>query len=678
MKPFSSIIAFAILFLIPITVVCQKTELKKAESYYDRGEYFAALENYLLAQEAGLKPDIETKKKIARCYYYLNNVDKAFELFFEMEDQLSGKDIFLFASTRHRFGDYEGAIEWYEKAKKEGENPIQINELIKSCQWALTNQEFLPVRVTPSAILTFGQSFGIQYYKKGVVYSSASGEGNKKNVDKQGNSFLNLYYSDIVDGQIQPEKRLFSKNLVFPYHVGAISFSPDFNTMYFTKSVRVRGGKSLLKLYSVEFDGTDWGNETELSINSNEYDCAHPAVSPDGKFLYFVSNKKGGYGGKDLYGAEIKGKNKFGEVTNLGKDVNSFGEEMFPVVNSDNILYFSSDGHYGFGGLDIFSAEFINGRWTNVRNMMKPINSNYDDFGYVIDPSNPKLGFLSSMNFGDHQKDNIFYVSPRAEDVVSSEDRRPIAGMDLITDAKKEPVEQPVVKPVEDVKLPDETTKLPGGLSALITSTFNGSPVVGATVVVRDANTGEIVAQATSNAAGKFEIVIPAKFKTAEQEFEIELSKGNEFIPKKMIVNIQELEDLQKGGFTLTPIFNDVVLDDISGMVIPYRGDEITAEGYKILDRLAAYLLQNPNIVIKLNGHTEARGNRFTNLMVSQQASETAESYLVKKGINEQNIIPRGYSERYLLNRCKRGIYCEDAEHLKNRRIEVVVWRILQ
>ncbi|MGM0377298.1 MAG: OmpA family protein, partial [Bacteroidota bacterium] len=128
---------------------------------------------------------------------------------------------------------------------------------------------------------------------------------------------------------------------------------------------------------------------------------------------------------------------------------------------------------------------------------------------------------------------------------------------------------------------------------------------------------------------------------------------------------------------TLTPVFDDAELDDIGTMVIPYRGENITDEGKEVLDQLAGYLKNNPDVVVKLNSHTDARGKKYDNLQVSQRVAEKAEDYLMERGIDDKNMIPRGYGERYLVNDCERGRLCEEEEHLENRRIEVVVWRRL-
>jgi outer membrane protein OmpA-like peptidoglycan-associated protein/tetratricopeptide (TPR) repeat protein len=670
MKPLSYCIAFLLFFCIAENIHAQSSELRKANKEFDSGEYFQALEYYKAAEQAGLKPDLETQKRIARCYYYLNSIDKAFELFSDFHDKLEGHDIFLYANICQRVELYEDAITWYEKSKKANEDPLMVGALIKGCQWALANSTLTNVLANPTSLLTFGQSFGVQYYKNSVVYSSADESKSNKNVDKQGMSFLNLFYSDIVNGDIQSTKKLFSEKLVFPFHVGAICFSSDLNTMYFTKSVLVKGGRNVMKIFVVRKEGNDWGEQKELSFNSNDYDCAMPAISRDGKYLYFVSNKPGGIGGKDIYFAEIKKNDNFGEVKNVGNSVNTFGNEVFPVINPDNKLYFSSDGHYGFGGWDIFSSEYIDGKWTNITNLLQPINSRYDDFCYVLDPNDLTTGILSSNRGGDGTKDYILMVKPKVENKDTTEDIRPIIGLEML---KTTP--DTAKKVIETV--PAIENGLPTAISSLLTSTFKGTVISGASIIVKDPTTGEIIGQATTDEKGSFVINIDEKYRKEDQEFEIEISKGNEFKPKKLIVNIKEIEDLRKNGITLTPVFNDQVLDDIGGMTIPYVGNEITAEGYKTLDRLAVYLLSNPNIVVKLNGHTDARGNRFINLTISQQVAEKAEMYLKSKGVNDINMIPRGYAERYLLNKCRRGVYCDDAEHLKNRRVEVVVWKRL-
>ncbi|RCW30220.1 OmpA family protein [Marinilabilia salmonicolor] len=690
----NKVFSLLLLFILTSAIVQgQSREVRRGNSFYEDGEWFKALELFEEARDAGEDLSVQTQIRIANCYFELNNIDDAFNLFMELEPQLKGQDLFTYAKTTHRFGFYQGAIELYNRCLDQGiGNSAQIQELIRSCEFAIENEALrTDYYVNPSDLATYGQSFGIQYYKDGVVYSSSSGDADE--LDRYGRAFLNLYYSPIEDGEIQ-EAGLFSENLVFDYHVGAIAFTSDEETMYYTKSVRVRGGDSRIKIFRVTFENGEWGNEEELSINSDKYDCAYPAVTPDDKYLIFASNMSGGHGGTDLYIAERRGNGRFGQVRNLGATINTFGDERFPFVSKDYKMYFASNGHLGFGGLDIFETEHQGGTtWVNPINLMKPFNSNKDDFGYVIDPNDPQQGFLSSNRLGSGATDAIFYVEPRGEEdetEEAEEEMVPMGGIiydeaELIVDQAEttpepEPEPDPVVEVIPEPQPEPEVdlSAFPDAFSTSVNSTFNGTEIPDALVVVRDNASDAVVVRGATDRNGKIHLIIPDEYRKENQSFDITVSKGDEYNSRNMLVDIMELEDIARNGIELTPIFDDAELDDIGTMVIPYRGENITPEGQKVLDQLAVYLKNNPRAVVKLNAHTEARGNKYNNLLTSQKVAEKAEQIMMEKGIDDRNLIPRGYGERYLINKCKRGKLCDESEHLANRRIEVVVWKMLE
>ncbi len=676
MKPSSLILFLLIAFGSSTTVLAQRSELKKAKDFLANEEYYKALEYYDLAKDKGATFNVETQIEIARCYYLLKDIQTAFNKYIELEDNLSGIDVVYYASCWHMESGYETAIEWYTKAKKEGQNPLDMNILIKACEWARDNSDYDPnVVVIPEGAFIGDQSFGVQYYKDGVVFSGDK-QGRSKELDRFGKGILNLAFAKIVDGEIEETSKNFSKNLESDFHVGATAFTSDFKRIYYTKVVRIKGGITRIKIFTSEYNGEDWVNERELGINSDEFDVAYPALSPDDKYLYYSSNKsQGSFGGKDLYRALIKSSGDASNGENLGKDINTFGDEEWPFIDANGDLFFASNGHLGFGGLDIFKAQKTESGFDFVTNMLQPINSGKDDFGYVLSPNDPTQGFLSSNRLGNGRDDAVFSLAPPSEEEIDT-DAPPIFGLEEEPVVEETPVDTvpdtPVIIPTVDLSM------FPTSLSTKLTSTYNGIAIAGAEVLIRDANDGTLVASGVTGDDGRVSIVIPDEYKNDEQEFEIKFSKGDEFNPKRMIVNIMELEDINNNGLSLTPIFKDDVLDDIGTMIIPYEGNEITKEGLAVLDELAVYLLQNPNIVVKLNGHTEAKGNRYNNLNVSQSIAEKAEQIMMTKGINGDQMIPRGYGERYLKNKCKRGVYCTDSEHLINRRIEVVVWRIME
>ncbi len=915
-----------ILFLFVTLSVTAKDSFSKGEQFYNKGDYYSALESYKSISPKVFDEKLVVNIKIARCYYQLNKMQEAYKTFFDYRDLLKGEDIFMYANALNKTGNYKEAIKWYYNVPKNIADSLNVRDLINSSRWAMRTNISVPVNLKPTRLSDLGQSFGIQYYKEGVVFSAPEQKSKNSNKrDHHGLSFQNLYFSDLKDNEIGITQKKFSSKLKFPYHIGAISFSHNYSRIYYTKTVRIKGNKSVLKVFSANYDpkSEDWINERALSFNSDAYNSAHPAVSPDSKYLYFTSDMPGGIGGKDLYRVTILANNTYGVAQNLGRDINTFADEMFPFIGVDNTLYFSSNGYPGFGSLDVYKSKQENNKWSEVENMMLPINSSYDDFAYTINPNDTKTGFISSdrgnrpdviysiniikkapvklssvlENATDgspvakgrvtvfdaitgkeighsttdkygafeiaipeeyRDKDQPIIIKTAQSEYESREikvpaskiqdinnrrlplkpknenlpealhttlldiyDRSPIVdkkvvlkdkntdkyigqtvsdslgivnidipnefrksdqdfnieledgggypaqkitvsmaeldyvkkkGLDLqpkkteipayfssrltsivtnkpianakinIKDIRTGKVVGTTITDIQgnfDVEIPDnykkegqvfnvEVADVPGYLdekldvsiyniqkmkdrgielkpedkfsvevsSKLITS-FNGEPIVGAVVTLKDAVTGEVIGETISKEDGSFIIFISDVYKGIK-DFIIEIKRGDDFTPKSILASIEDLKNLKQDGILMTPIFNDQMLDEMNTMVIPHNRKEITQIGYLTLDKLAIYLKNNPKVVIKLNGHTDVRGERFENLSVSQEMANKAEEYIRNKGVSQKNIIPRGYGERYVINKCRRGQQCSLTEHIQNNRIEVVVWRILK
>lgn len=673
------IIAFA--FIFSPEAFGQRKELKKARASYEDEDYYVASQCYQDAINLGAELSLEDQLKRGHCYYELNQMSLVYEIYDPIKDDLSGDYIFYYASALHNLPWYEEAIKWYQKAKLShvSKSSTVLNQLIESCKWADNNsRQNMDWLVNPCfPLATQGQSFGVQYFGNQLVYSSASEEDSDQR-DQFGNPFLNLYCIDIDEkGDVKEgTQRVFSENLLSPYHVGAISFTSDKKHMYYTKTENEKG-QSYVRIFIADYIDGDWQNDRCVSFIKDDFDYAHPAVSPDDKYLFFVSNRDGGFGEKDIWYVEILGNNKYSSIKNCGKNVNTFDDECYPVINQDGKLYFSSRGHYGLGGLDIFSAELINGKWQNVQNLRKPFNSEKDDFCYVQMPNQPLRGFLSSNRYDRGLADVIFTVMDRS--LKPEEPKKEVAEELLFFDEDMAPAEEPVLTPapivtpepepviiVEDVK--------PYIFTASVLSTYNNEKIVGAKVTIVDQTTGNTVGSGTSDADGSVIITVDGNLVKSNPDLVVKTQKEG-FNPKNYDTNCKELDQLSREGLRMTPIFNDHVLDDISGMEIVY-GQDLDDNVKRMLDKLAAYLLQNPNIVVKVNAHTEAKGNRYGNLSVSQNMADKAVEYMVSKGVNKDQLIPRGYGERYLKNRCHRGVYCDKSQHAENRRIEIVVWNV--
>lgn len=662
--------------------LAQKKEIRKAKAAFDDEDWYHCTIYYQQATEKGAVLGLDDTKRVARSNFELNQKMKAFELYSEIQDNLSDEDIYYYARTLHCIGLYDDAISWYDKAKKSGAisgKVMQVNDMIASCRWALANGTLTPgVIVNPNyAFLDVTQSFGVQRYKDKVVYSYASANSDK--IDKNGNPFLNLYTLEFKDGKVQEgTPQLFSQNLQSEYHVGAISFTSDKKHIFLTKTVYVNK-EPRVKIFVADFDGNDWVNERPVEFDSDDYDFAHPSVSPDDKYLYFVSNMPDhtkiygkdvkNYGGKDIYRAEFVGDvNKFKKVENLGAEVNTYGDEIYPVLNPDGKLYFSSDSRYGFGGLDIYCSEFIEGKWQNTRNMLMPYNSSGDDFYYLRYSDDEPSGLLSRFDFANSSDRDMFYdVIVFKQDATTVTEIPPVFGAEGIILPEE-------VAPQTQINEDNSAVVESLDWSVKVYSTYNNEIVQGAKVVISDEATDKEIASASTSADGSVTIPIPTSSTQDGKEVVIVVTKDG-YNEKTIQVNEEEFIELSKEGIKLTPIFNDTVLDDISGMTIAYS-DDFDAEAKQTLDKLAAYLLKSPGVTVKLNAHTEAKGNRYGNLQISQKMADKAKEYLVAKGVNANQLIPRGYGERYLLNRCHRGVYCDAAQHKVNRRIEVVVWNV--
>ncbi len=284
-----------------------------------------------------------------------------------------------------------------EKLYEKGEEPNQV--FIRNA--SLINTEHL--------------EFSPAFYQNGIVYVTSRRSSGA--VDpKTGETFFELYYAELdIDGMpMKPQE--FSINLNSQVHEGPVSFNRSWDKVYFTRNstspeIRKSDKKAIshLKIYEATKGKFDWENVRELPFNSDEYSVMHPSLAPDGRRLYFSSDMPGGYGGFDLYMSEKVG-DAWSLPINLGPDINTKANEVFPFMHESGILFFSSDGHKGMGGLDLFMVNISGSKWSKVSNLGQPFNSARDDFGFILNPEG-NFGFLSSDRAGGYGKDDIYQVS---------------------------------------------------------------------------------------------------------------------------------------------------------------------------------------------------------------------------------------------------------------------------
>jgi outer membrane protein OmpA-like peptidoglycan-associated protein len=413
-----------ILFFCIATAFSQSV-LRKAERHYKDLAYAQASKEYTQYLGDKKKPSVKTLLHAAESNYYIGNMAAAGPLY-EKAYILEGNSL------------EEVYVNHYILSLRSEENYAKADELQlqrlnqKSDSRAIkqfnTQKQYLdsicalPPKFSVANISgnTAMADFGTAFYGDKIVFTSAKDamrDGAKKYAWNQ-QPYLALYVAnrDTVTGNFSGEKK-FLQAAQTAYHNAAPAFSPDLKMVYATvnnvdktrKLQNDKKGTNNVQLVYGEIKNGILASKTVAAFNSNAYSAGQPAVSPDGKWLYFVSDMPGGYGETDIYKVRILNNNKLGEPENLGPVINTSGKEMFPFI-SNEVLYFSSDGHYGLGGLDVFASAITkNDKFSQPTNLGKPINSNRDDFAFIID-NGGKTGYVSSNRAGGKGDDDIYYI----------------------------------------------------------------------------------------------------------------------------------------------------------------------------------------------------------------------------------------------------------------------------
>lgn len=474
-------------------------------------------------------------------------------------------------------------------------------------------------------------------YNNGFLYFTSNREGGKIYLNN-GTHFTNIYKVKTKGANVQME----SMKALDPIfndpntNEGSIAISADGNSVIFAKGNHGKPtGTDNVNLYTSRFRNGKWTNPRILNICDPKAWDSSPALSADGRTLYFSSNRKGGYGGTDLYVAKLDPRGRWVDVRNLGEAINTFGNEVFPFVSDDGKLYFSSDGHPGFGQLDMFEATRSKGIIT-VKNMGEPINSSADDFG--IHEFNLTRGFFTSNREGGKGDDDIYtYVN---EDPDLKIVKYVLEGVTVtIDDGGKE------------VVLPNSKVTLTGLDDEIIDEAFTGSK-------------------------GNFKFqVFP------EEDYDLIGEKANFFTTRKGFTTIGKSVDKStltefettitfKVKIILEPIVLDqpVVLDNIYYDLDKW---DIRDDAAKELDKLVTTLKDNPDISIELSSHTDSRQTDQYNEVLSEKRAKSAVSYLITKGIDAGRLTAKGYGESQLIVKNAQT----EEEHQVNRRTEFKVIR---
>ncbi len=548
-----------------------------------------------------------------------------------------------------------------------------------------------------------------------------------------GNSYCHMYLTEKDAFGQYDTPAMFVAEYATKFNDGPFSTSKDGNTIFFTRNGTSKKEQSLdgsqkLKIFQANIIKDDLQSLMNLKFNSNEYNCAHPSVSSDGKTLYFASDMGGGQGGMDIWFCKLDASGAWGNLVNMGEKVNTKGNELFPSITDENILYFASNGHEGLGGLDVFETKIKEDKAGKVYNMGKPVNSEHDDFAYNV-YAEGKKAFLSSNRKTGGMNDDIYNVDvlrkvargKTVNFIVKNKETQeilPSTTIKLNTDSfttnekgefqfvLEEDVNYKLLVKREkyfDIEDSLSTKTTPEGDEFTKTIELEKDPNLTLLAGIYDAKTG----------AGIEGVKIKIKDLAVSNDFElIKTEKNGEYKKplkgKRIGDKLLYLVTIEKEGYvTKTTNFTyeikkegeiqmnellaltigkvEVGMDlakmiDIKPIYFDLGKSTIRKDAAVELDKVVAVMKEYPAMIIELGAHTDCRGAAASNLKLSGARAKASAAYIVKQGIDKTRISGKGYGESKLLNSCgcegKVKSTCTEFEHSQNRRTEFIIVKL--
>jgi outer membrane protein OmpA-like peptidoglycan-associated protein len=594
----------------------------KIQSYAKAASYYTTL--------SAENPSKYVFFQLGRAYDYQRLFEKALTAYtrgLEFGDlSAEEKDLYFNALKKNR--KYEDARYFVKKnypvAKKN-----QLLESIDSVEkWSEMRPKYI---VNILELNSTSNDFALSNFAKGqYIFSSDRGEASDKNKTFEYNNkpFLDVYTvsKKDVEAQIGDVEKLNLNEAM--YHEGSTFYDMNNNLLYLTKNYVKKndlvGNKekiSKLKIVIMSLSDTSTVTSSEdFEYNNPNYSVGHPCLSRDGNRLYFVSDMPGGLGGTDLYYCEkIDGK-KWGKPVNLGPTINTIRNEMFPYLSFKNELIFASEGHIGFGGLDLFVSKMDNGNFQEPKNMGNTLNSSFDDFSLIYKNEKQDYGFFTSNRLEGKGLDDIYQFELK--------DKEPIAED----------------KPKFRIIVRDEETK---------------ETISNVSLRLFDIDM-DVPAFLTTQEKGMVDAVVNPKHHytlVAEKEGYIKTS----------------FNDLDPSQKTYTAFLNKKTMNkaiEIKNIYYEFNKAAIVENAKPNLEKLVFILTENPELIIELGSHTDSRGSDDYNRELSQKRAEAVVQYLVNSGISQKRMVAKGYGESQLANNCTNTAICSEEDHAKNRRTE--------
>lgn len=621
MKNIFLILSFV--FVSTTSVKAQDSQTAWADKLFKRFEYLDASKEYLKLVGTGIKQNY-IYNQLAESYYNMFNTTEAIKWYaLSLTQPQEAETYFKYAQMLKAAGRYEESNAqmaiFASKNPKDirailfNENPNYIPKLLSK------QKEFNLVPVTINSQYT---DFGPKLTKDNTLYFSSSRKISKKKTGWKEESYLDVYQASLLENDsLSAPTEVEDINTI--WHDGPACVSSDGNTIYFSRDSRVIDDYEDIKNIKTKFSqmylfkatkvNNKWSEVKQLPFNSKTYSISNPSISIDGKTLYFNSNMPGGFGGNDIWKVDVSEGDVYGTPVNLGSKINTEGNEQFPSITDDNLLYFSSDSRQGLGGLDIY---FINlNKSENALNLGKPVNSEKDDFSFSFNTKR-NLGFFSSNR---EESDDLY-----------------------------------IAKPICNV----EST-------IHVTNAVSGIILEGASVAILD-DKKNIIETKISDANGNVDFILECNTEYSLQVAKDGYESGVFSIAKNKGGKLTVPTPLNPIEVIIKP--TEIVLNPI---YFEFNKSNITQEGAFELDKLVQVMKANEKLVIFAKSHTDNRGSDVYNMNLSDRRAKSTVQYILSKGIAVGRITGKGLGESEPKVDCKEA--CTEEEHAQNRRSEFLI-----
>ena len=611
----------------------------KGDISYDKLAYIDAIDIYESIASKGYKSK-DLLEKLGNAYYYngmLVESMKWYDQLFELNQDLDPEYYFKYAQSLKAAKNYNKADKIMERFFEltndyRGEMYVKNKLYLKDINGSLDRY-----KIEDAGINSPELDYGAYFLGSKMYFVSSRKFSKSKNVTDK---WTNQNYTNLLSAEFDDKGKAIyidelTDELNTKFHESSAVFTKDGNTMYFTRNNFNKGKTGfnedkvvLLKIFKATLENKKWTNITELPFNSDEYSTAHPTLSEDGKTLFFASDMPGGFGSSDLYKVAINDDGSFGKPINLGLKINTKSRETFPYIDKHGVLYFSSDGHLGLGGLDIFKSKIDDlGLFSEFENLGAPINSEKDDFAFTESPFE-RISFFTSNRDGGKGFDDIY-------------------------------------KAIE-LEKPEEIA-----IEVTVVDAITNEPVDNAKISVYDANYN-LIKEIATDSIGEFKLDDLRK----DREYIVKVESDKHFTyEKRYKANGVSLKD----RILISPKVIGVEPGDdllkVLGVNIYFDLDQffIRKDAEVELAKLVEVMLKYPQLKVHIKSHTDSRQSEAYNIRLSNFRARATRDYMIKNGVSKDRLTAKGYGESELLNDCADGVPCTREQHQENRRSEFII-----